>query len=54
MKGFLEVFAMWDRGIAAQRLVGNYQLDYGGAHVINGGLYIVSCFKSKIYFNTVI
>jgi hypothetical protein len=54
VKGFLEVFAMWDRGIAAQRLVGNYQLDYGGAHVINGGLYIVSCFKTKIYCNTVI
>jgi hypothetical protein len=29
-------------------------LDYGGAHVINGGLYIVSCFKTKIYCNTVI
>ncbi len=37
MKGFLEleVFAMWDRGIAAKRLADDYHLDYGGAHVIN-------------------
>ena len=53
-KGFLKVFAMWDRGIAAKRLAGDYQLDYGGAHVINGVLYIVSCFMTMIYFNTVI
>ena len=53
-KGFLEVFAMWDRGIAAKRLADDYHLDYGGAHVINCVLYIVSCFKTKIYFNTVI
>jgi hypothetical protein len=53
-KGFLKVFAMWDRGIATKRLAGDYQLDYGGAHVINGVLYIVSCFMTMIYFNTVI
>ena len=53
-KGFLDVFAMWDRGIAAKRLADNYQLDYGGAHVINGVLYIMSCFMTMIYFNTVI
>jgi hypothetical protein len=37
VKGFLEleVFAMWDRGIAAKRLADDYHLDYGGAHVIN-------------------
>ena len=34
-KGFLEVFAMWDRGIAAKRLADDYHLDYGGAHVIS-------------------
>ena len=34
-KGFLEVFAMWDRGIAAKRLADDYHLDYGGAHVID-------------------
>jgi hypothetical protein len=28
LKGFLEVFAMWDRGIAAKRLADDYQLDY--------------------------
>jgi hypothetical protein len=29
-------------------------LEYGGAHVINGVLYNVSCFMTMIYFNTVI
>ena len=54
MKGFLEVFVMWDRGIAAQRLVGNYQLDYGGAHVINmsdtvrGRVLIIESVKRRV------
>ena len=53
-KGSLKVFAMWGIGAAAKRLSDDYQLDYGVAHVFNGVFYIVSCFKKKIYFNTVI
>jgi hypothetical protein len=45
---------MWGIGAAAKRLADDYQLDYGGAHVFNGVFYIVSCFKKKIHFNTVI
>jgi hypothetical protein len=53
-KGFLEVFAMWDRGIAAKRLADDYHLDYGGAHVINmsdtvrGRVLIIESVKRRV------
>ena len=41
----LEEFLPWGiGGAAAKRLAGDARLDYGGAHVLNGVLYIVPCF----------
>jgi hypothetical protein len=42
-KGSLEVLAMGDWR-AAKRFAGDTQLDYGGARVFIGVLYIVPCF----------
>jgi hypothetical protein len=42
-KGSLEVLAMGDWR-SAKRLAGDTQLDYGGASVFIGVLYIVPCF----------
>ena len=41
----LEEFLPWGiGGAAAKRLAGDSWLDYGGARVLNGVLYIVPCF----------
>ncbi len=44
----LEEFLPWGiGGAAAKRLAGDSWLDYGGARVLNGVLYIVLCFLEK-------